>query len=371
MSTPTPTAPLAIDAEMGNWDAWEGLWAVQEFNRLHDLNNSQPLFQDTSTSSNLMESQDPIAPQEQDPDSPVESSEDDTLWGSPPSPNVSSSMSLALPVPSESFSPFKPPEMSHNPFSTPPVPEGSIIFPHDQPTVGSFADMLSDSGDWNLFGDTSNNDFQLEGIPEEKVTGPTPTIESSPVVTESNTEPQSQVSQFDSNLVANDALESVLPELKEASKTKKSRSSSTAAKGKPKRSPTKGVGKRSKRLSGHKLAQEQDKEGYRRLAQMRAEQYLANHIAQTPPFGGAPVQSGGRNPVQNPVQNPAQNPAQSLYTQDVFLDQTAVQLPNQSLDLELFGQSLPEAQYPLAVPSRNIPMPQHPYQYYQNWYRRF
>ncbi|KAH7220675.1 hypothetical protein BKA60DRAFT_635177 [Fusarium oxysporum] len=325
MSTPPPTLTpsSAIDLEMENehwWNAFEPLREILD------------LAKQT----------------EQNPDSSGESPEDETLWGSPPSPppspNVSVNMTLAfpVPVPSEVLEPA--------------IPEESNLVPQDQLPMGK----------------------------EGQVTGLASDIGPSPVITE-GTKPQTPDPQFafDADVTANDALKCVTPELNEASRPKKSRA---AAKGKPKRSP-KRVAKPPKRLSAHKEAQQRDKVALQEALQkarerdvreaaekaaaemvaemaaaLRTEQSTSAFMPQAP-FHGADGQLYGQNLFQTP--------APSLYTQAVPFYQPPPQVPTQSTDHELFGQSLPAAQYSFAAPSQSfvVPpqsfaMPQHQYQLY-------
>ena len=219
---------------------------------------------------------------------------------------------------------------------------------------------------------------------EGQVTGPASDIGPSPVVSE-GTKPQTLDPQFafDADVAANDALKCVTPELNEASRPKKSRA---AAKGKPKRSP-KRVAKPPKRLSAHKEAQQRDKVALQEALQkarerdvreaaekaaaemvaemaaaLRTEQSTSAFMPQAP-FHGADGQLYGQNLFQIP--------APSLYTQAVPFYQPSPQVPTQSTDHELFGQSLPAAQYSFAAPSQSfvVPpqsfaMPQHQYQLY-------
>ncbi|WKT48553.1 hypothetical protein QSH57_013483 [Fusarium oxysporum f. sp. vasinfectum] len=305
MSTPTPTLTpsSAIDLEMENehwWNAFEPLREILD------------LAKQT----------------EQNPDSSGESPEDETLWGSPPSP----------------------------PPSPQSIPEESNLVPQDQLPMGK----------------------------EGQVASPASDIGPSPVVSE-GTKPQTLDPQFafDADVAANDALKCVTPELNEASRPKKSRA---AAKGKPKRSP-KRVAKPPKRLSAHKEAQQRDKVALQEALQkarerdvreaaekaaaemvaemaaaLRTEQSTSAFMPQAP-FHRADGQLYGQNLFQTP--------APSLYTQAVPFYQPPPQVPTQSTDHELFGQSLPAAQYSFAAPSQSfvVPpqsfaMPQHQYQLY-------
>ncbi|KAI7770633.1 hypothetical protein LZL87_003004 [Fusarium oxysporum] len=261
----------------------------------------------------------------------------------------------------------------------PPIPEGSNALYQDEIAWDIHMEKLlnPNSDVVGPYAGMSNNASQLGGIPEQQAPGPAPVNESSsPVSTESNTMPQSQDPQFEVDAVVNDDLTSVSPELNEASKPKKSRA---AAKRKPKRSP-KRAAKPPKPLSAHKLQQQLDREGLierrkqwmadaeaeeakaaaqraatqraaaQRAAAQRTEQVVADFGAQAPFYGVTGLHYG---------QNPFQTPALSLYPQAVPVYQPPPQIPTQSMDQGLFGQSLPAAQYPFAMPQ------------YQNGYNWF